>query len=245
MPKRRRIATSLLILPLTTTLAFTSPHARRAATSLHGLSEWREEALSTAYTLDAYTSSANAPKVVGSVPILPFPFHDILLPGQTKQLNLYEERFHVLFDEATENHSVIGMGLLAGAGMMTLLPLLEIESVVRLGYDEDWVSNGDGMGNGSIFVTVRAVGRARIVEELEQEEPYMRARVVEVVDDGGMNGVGMVKEKSGKVEGEATEIELGSMIAGSIETLVLNLASMGELLIDYQRRLHGELTDIC
>jgi Lon protease-like protein len=166
------------------------------------------------------------------IPILPFPFNDILLPGQTKQLNLYEERFHLLFEEALENHSVIGMGLLAGtSGMMTLLPLLEVESFTRLGYDPDWVSSGDGMGNGSILVTVRAVGRAKIVEELEQEHPFMRARVTEVVDDGGMNGVGMVKEKSASVKGEVSEVEVGSMIAGTIETLILSLASMGKLCI--------------
>lgn len=127
---------------------------------------------------------------------------------------------------------MIGMGLLAGtSGMMTLLPLLEVESFTRLGYDPDWVSSGDGMGNGSILVTVRAVGRAKIVEELEQEQPFMRARVTEVVDDGGMNGVGMVKEKSPSVKGEVSEVEVGSMIAGTIETLILSLASMGKLCI--------------
>ena len=231
MPKRPVTVTALcLIIPLAA--AFIGPQTIRSGTvtNLYGLQEWREEALSTAYTLEAYQPpTSSPPQSFGMVPILPFPFNDILLPGQTKQLHLYEERFHLLFEEALDNHSVVGMGLLAGSGMMTLMPLLEVESFTRHGYDPDWKSRGDGMGNGSIFVTVRAVGRAKVIDELEQEEPYMRARVVEVVDVGGkMNGVGMVKEKSARLEGESSEMEVGSGIAATIETLILSLASMGE-----------------
>lgn len=126
---------------------------------------------------------------------------------------------------------MVGMGLFAGGtGMLTMMPVLEIESFERVGYDPHWISSGDGMGNGQILVTVRAVGRAKIVDELEQEEPYMRARVKEIVDVSSMNGVGLVKEKGsgGNVKGELSEVEVGSMIAGSIETLILSLASMGE-----------------
>ena len=42
-------------------------------------------------------------------------------------------------------------------------------------------------------------------------------------------GVGLVKEKGGGVEGETSELEVGSMIAGTIEVLILSLAGMGEL----------------
>lgn len=234
MPKRP-VTTLCLTIPLAA--AFIGPQTicSRTATNLNGLQEWREEALSTAYTLEAYQPPTSShPQTFGMVPILPFPFNDILLPGQTKQLHLYEERFHLLFEEALDNHSVLGMGLLAGTGMMTLLPLLEVESFTRLGYDPDWKSRGDGMGNGSIFVTVRAVGRAKVLDELEQEEPYMRARVVEVVDvRGKMNGVGMVKEKSERLEGESNEMEVGSGIAATIETLILSLASMGEFAVKH------------
>jgi hypothetical protein len=41
--------------------------------------------------------------------------------------------------------------------------------------------------------------------------------------------VGLVKEKGGGVEGETSELEVGSMIAGTIEVLILSLAGMGEL----------------
>ncbi|KAL3789971.1 hypothetical protein ACHAWO_002025 [Cyclotella atomus] len=229
------LPTLLLILhfPLASAFLLSPQPSSRLTTSLHGLSEWREDALSSSYTLDAYTTTPSHPQTItGTVPILPFPFNDILLPGQTKQLNLYEERFHLLFDEATTTYnSVIGMGLLSGnSGMMTLLPLLEIESFTRKNYDPRWRSKGDGMGNGEIIVTVRCVGRAKIVSDeggLEQEEPFMKAKVVEVVDEKGLNGVGLVKEKGGGVEGETgNELEVGSLIAGNIEMLILSLAGM-------------------
>eukprot|EP00573_Skeletonema_grethae_P008974 CAMPEP_0201693812 /NCGR_PEP_ID=MMETSP0578-20130828/6280_1 /ASSEMBLY_ACC=CAM_ASM_000663 /TAXON_ID=267565 /ORGANISM="Skeletonema grethea, Strain CCMP 1804" /LENGTH=64 /DNA_ID=CAMNT_0048179395 /DNA_START=178 /DNA_END=369 /DNA_ORIENTATION=+ len=64
------------------------------------------------------------------------------------------------------------------------MPLCEVESFTRFGASEHWVDDGSGMGNGSIFVTIRAVGRVKIVEEdLLQEEPYIKARVVEVLDE--------------------------------------------------------------
>jgi Lon protease-like protein len=170
------------------------------------------------------------PQTVGTIPILPFPFHDIILQGQTKQLNLYEERFHLLFDDVMQNHhSIVGMGLLAGNGMVTTMPLCQVESFTRLGNDEDWISSNDGMGNGSIFVTIRVVGRAKIKGELVQEEPYMKARVVEICDDSlsTLTGAGGVKEKTAnKVEGEVDPLEVASLIAGNIETEILSIASM-------------------
>ena len=43
--------------------------------------------------------------------ILPFPFTDCLVQGETKQLRLYEDRFIQLFDTVMEEHSgVVAMG---------------------------------------------------------------------------------------------------------------------------------------
>lgn len=220
--------------------ATTRNNCKRRSTSpsrLYGINEWRDQALELKYTLDAYQQS-NAPPptqsgVPATVPILPFPFADILLQGQRKQLNLYEKRFHDLFQDAMDNHcGMVGMGLLAGAGMITTLPLCEVESFSRFGAEDDWVDRGDGMGNGSIFVTIRAVGRCKIVEaDLLQEEPYMKARVVELLDeDVTMEGTGTgLKEKirlDSKVVGESSPIEVASMVAGNIENMMVSLASM-------------------
>jgi len=125
--------------------------------------------------------------------------------------------------------------LLGGKGMITTMPLCEVESFTRFGQQDDWVDNGNGMGNGSIFVTIRAVGRARIVEsDLIQEEPYIKARVVEVLDEEvclevGDNGI---KEMSGSGEGgegvvgESSPVQVGSLIASTIENMLVSLSSM-------------------
>ncbi|KAL7550166.1 hypothetical protein ACHAWF_013407 [Thalassiosira exigua] len=86
------------------------------------------------------------------------------------------------------------------------------------------------MGNGSIFVTIRAVGRCKIVEsDLLQEEPYMKARVCELLDeDATMSGI---REKSNsKVSGESGPIEVASLVAGNIESLIKELEGMEEQL---------------
>lgn len=128
--------------------------------------------------------------------------------------------------------------LLGGSGMITTMPLCEVESFTRFGVEENWVDTGNGMGNGSIFVTIRAVGRVKIVEEeLIQEEPYIKARVVEVLDEsiclerdnGIKDGSGSVGENGASgssVVGESSPVEVGSLIASTIENLMVSLSSM-------------------
>lgn len=206
-----------------------SATAATATTRLHGIIEWREQALESKYTLDVYQQVDSSP-VIATIPILPFPFSDVLLQGQRTQLNLYEQRFHELFQDAMDNHcGMVGMGLLAGNGMITTLPLCEVESFSRFGAEDDWVDRKDGMGNGSIFVSIRAVGRAKIAEsELLQEVPYIKAKVIELLDeDVSMNGISGLKEKSAnKLIGECSPLEVASLVAGNIENLMLSLASM-------------------
>jgi len=129
-----------------------------------------------------------------------------------------------------DNHcGMVGMGLLAGNGMITTLPLCEVESFTRFGAEDNWVDRGDGMGNGSIFVTIRAVGRGKIAEaDLLQEEPYMQARVVEMLDeDASMEGGSGLREKvNSNVTGESSPTEVASFVAGNIENLMVSLASM-------------------
>jgi hypothetical protein len=224
------------------------PHATvridSVGTRLHGINEWRDQALESKYTLDSYNQSASSSAIPATIPILPFPFSDVLLQGQRTQLNLYERRFHELFQDAMDNHcGMVGMGLLAGNGMITTLPLCEVESFSRFGGDENWVDRGNGMGNGSIFVTIRAVGRAKIFEsDLLQEGPYMKARVVELVDEdvslGG--GSGLKERVNGKLNGESSPLEVASLVAGNIENLILSLASMEHKLKAAEERNNEE-----
>ena len=153
---------------------------------------------------------------------------DLLLQGQRTQLNLYEDRFHKLFQDAMGNHSgMVGMGLLAGNGMITTLPLCEVESFTRFGTDENWVDKGDGMGNGSIFVTIRAVGRCKIISDdgMLQEEPYFKATVCELLDeDLALEGL---KEKGNtELSGVSSPIEIASTIANNIENEMVSIANL-------------------
>jgi len=240
---------SIVSSPLSTNTA--SHHNKIVSnTRLHGIQEWRDQALEYKYTLDIYEQQqSNSPSqqpsstVPAVIPILPFPFTDILLQGQRTQLNLYEQRFHELFQDAVDNHhGMVGMGLLAGNGMITTLPLCEVESFTKFGAEENWVDTGNGMGNGSIFVTIRAVGRVKIVEDdLLQEEPYMKARVVELLDeDANMESAGSgLKEKiSGisNVKGEASALEVASTVAGTVENLMVSLASLEHRLKEMEDR---------
>ena len=218
-----------------------------SSSRLHGIQEWRDQALEYKYTLDSYSNgqpssdSSNSPnlsEVPAVLPIFPFPFSDILMQGERKQLNLYEQRFHDLFQDAMDNHcGMVGMGLLAGNGMITSLPLCEVESFSKFGATDDWVDRGDGMGNGSIFVTIRAVGRCKIVEaDLLEEEPYMKARVAELCDEE--MAVGGLREKQSEdstVVGESSALSVASSVGGNIENIMVSLARMEHQLKEMEK----------
>ena len=88
-----------------------------AAIPLWGIAEWRD--------FD-YGLPGSEPQIGVDAPnrgppkpacILPFPFQDVLLQGETKQLRLYEDRFIKLFDDVMENHEgVVAMGLIVSSG---------------------------------------------------------------------------------------------------------------------------------
>lgn len=101
--------------------------------------------------------------------VLPFPYEEVLLQGETKELRLYEDRFMKLFEDCMANHcGVVAMGLLADSGIIQTVPLCEVEAHNRM----------DELG---IFLTIRVVGRASLVT-LTQQEPYIKAVCTEITD---------------------------------------------------------------
>ena len=101
--------------------------------------------------------------------ILPFSYDEVLLQGETKQLRLYEERFLQLFEHTMSQHcGVVAMGLLSSSGLVKKVALCEMEAYHRM----------KGFG---IFVTVRVVGRADVIQ-LTQQEPYLAAICREISD---------------------------------------------------------------
>ena len=119
--------------------------------------------------------------------VLPFPLTDVLLQGETKELCLYEERFHHLFEYATTHHAgIVAMGFMAPpSGLLQTMPLCEIEhyrTMEAATTDED--ENDDNNRSApqeplysstgkSIMATIRVVGRATLqqIQNNEKTEP--------------------------------------------------------------------------
>jgi len=139
--------------------------------------------------------------------VLPFPLNDALLQGETKELCLYEERFHYLFEKSTREHGgVVAMGLLAPpAGILQTMPLCEIESFQTMqgetGFGTDY----------SILVTIRAVGRGSLVsiQEDDEETQFLTGWCTELCDDAS--------SENGKTEGGRDIVQLGNDLADKLE----------------------------
>jgi len=145
------------------------------------ISEWRDLMFEVPTELQKGNSLTELP--VREVCILPFPMTDVLLQGETKELCLYEERFHNLFEKAIEEHAgVVAMGYIAPPnGMLQGMPLCEIESFTKM-------KGKTGFGNMSILATIRAVGRATLLDVQAPEgdsmaDAYMTGWCREVADE--------------------------------------------------------------
>jgi hypothetical protein len=78
-------------------------------TGRRGLSSVRNRPLGVSMGVEQWRENKLANADSNLLGCLPFPLDDILLPGETKQLHLYEARFLKLFEEAMRNHgSCIG-----------------------------------------------------------------------------------------------------------------------------------------
>jgi len=168
-----------------------------SSTSLFDISEWRDLMFNfpgTGSDRRIGTEQGAPPK---SICILPFPYQEVLVQGEQKQLRLYEDRFLKLFDDSVENHcGVLAMGLIADAGIIQTVALCEIEAFNRM----------EGFG---IFVTIRVVGRAKILEVIEQESEYIKAVCIEMAD-----------------ESLPPNLESPNLLASNIENSMLTLSSM-------------------
>lgn len=132
---------------------------------LFGISEWRDSIFNYPGTDRAPLGTESSTASPKEICILPFPYDEVLLQGEEKQLRLYEDRFIELFDYCMENHSgVVAMGLLADSGIIQTVPICEVEAYNRM----------EGFG---IFVTIRVLGRAQLLE-ITQKEPWLKARYV-------------------------------------------------------------------
>ena len=94
-----------------------------------------------------------------------------------------------------DNHfGMVAMGLLAQSGIIQTVPLCQVEASNTM----------EGFG---IFVTIRVVGRAQLME-ISQQEPYIKATCMEITDQLPPN------------------LELPNVLADNIENTLLQLSSM-------------------
>lgn len=178
-----------------------------SSSSLFGISEWRDLDFGLPGKDRQLGVNTAPPK---SVCMLPFPYQEVLLQGETKQLRLYEDRFIKLFQDVMDNHEgVVAMGLLADSGIIQTVPLCEVEASNTM----------EGFG---IFVTIRVVGRAQLLE-ITQQEPYLRAVCMEIADEIPPN------------------LELPNMVANNIEHFMELLSGMEQRL--NQARKNKEIED--
>jgi len=162
--------------PATTTLSFARRNSR-----LQGISEWRDSFFECPSSVNNAFNEEYHEGPIREICILPFPMEDSLLQGETKELCLYEDRFHQLFERASENHNnVVAMGLMAPpSGILQSMPLCEIESFrVMPGETAFGTSH-------SILATIRSVGRASLVQLQEEDEraEYLYGYCTEICDD--------------------------------------------------------------
>ena len=174
----------------------------RSTTALFDIHAWRD----IDFALPGQRSDSILPPK--QICLLPFAFPEVLLQGETKQLRLYEERFLKLFEDAMNHHGgVVGMALLADSGIIQTVALCEIEAYNRM----------EAFG---IFCTIRVVGRAQLLG-FQQQEPYLKAACLEVVDELPPN------------------LELPNLVASQIENLVLLLSSLEHTL----KQVNGKKKD--
>jgi hypothetical protein len=112
----------------------------------------------------------------------------------------------------THHSGVVAMGLVADTGVIQTVPLCEIESFSRI----------EGFG---IFATIRVVGRASLIE-LMQQEPYIRALGVEISDC------------------VPPSFDVPNMLASNIENTMITLASLEHKLHVSEDKDYGFEEDI-
>jgi hypothetical protein len=167
-------------------------HKVLSSSKLNGISEWRDSIFDYP-GVDRPPLGAESGAAPKQICILPFPFDEVLLQGQEKQLRLYEDRFVELFDYCMEHHSgVVAMGLIAESGIIQTVPLCEIEAYNRM----------EGFG---IFVTIRVVSRAALME-ITQQDPWLKGSCLELSDKIPPN------------------LELPNLLASNIENFMLLLS---------------------
>jgi len=166
-------------------------------------------------------TSSGSPLQLG---LLPFPVDEALLPGETKQVHLYEARFIQLFSDAAEKHgSCIGMLLFGDRGDVdAITPLLEVEEFRK----EEF----------GVWAQLKCIGRARLLQVSMTDFEYASADVTLFYDGIGVEqtGTGTGAMASEEAADAATE---GMKAGGALSRLEDEVREVHSSVADMNRRL--------
>jgi hypothetical protein len=191
---------------------------------LFGLPEWRD--------------SVHADQEDGRKPILLLPFaaNEALVQGQSKSIRLKEGRFYDLFQDCIDDYqSIVGMVLMGDDGLLEEMPLCEIHDFdVEAGF----------RGKVTVSVTLRAVGRAKILE-FTQMKPIMMGMCTELVDDV-VSDVALVSELVDDIQATIKDMNMQQCYYEAFQ-LALEADTEGyltpnDMFSDGEKRSKSELT---
>lgn len=219
------------------------------STELYDLSGWRdlffdEESTPNSVTKRMKMDTEGPPVLEGpprQVCVLPFPLTDVLLQGETKELCLYENRFHQLFQKCQNEHEgIVAMGLMAPPdGILQIMSLCEVDSYRKM---ETPTAFGTDY---SILATIRSVGRAALLQLNEGDDlPYMVGWCAEVFDDQSSQSSSSSPStfSFSSTSDESIDAILGSSRNQDTVKVANNLANKAEEMLDSLSNLEERLS---
>jgi hypothetical protein len=113
------------------------------------------------------------------IPVFPLP-GSVLLPHGALPLHIFEPRYRNMVRDVIDSHGLIAMALFSGqpSDEQYLRGRPPVRSQLCVGYVEQY----EQLDDGRYLIMLRGLCRARLVEEIETEEPYrlMRLQPTEV-----------------------------------------------------------------
>jgi Lon protease-like protein len=112
-----------------------------------------------------------------AVPLFPLP-NAVLFPQTTIQLHIFEQRYRRMTEDALDDQLPLAIGLIQGSGRRTPSGKPEVHGIVGAGE----IVDHERLDDGRFQLSVRGIGRVRIVEELSVDTPYRQIRGEHVPD---------------------------------------------------------------
>jgi len=234
---------------MTTTTAFQQYRGARIVTksifllNMADISEWRDKMFDNPPDLDSAPTielssdddeQQQQLEPLREICVLPFPITDVLVQGETKELCLYEERFHKLFDFSTSHHAgIVAMGYITPTGLLRTMALCEIQNYRVIEGDDDSNAYSYSTTGKSILATIGVVGRATlrgINDDDSALEEYIMAWCTEMTDDN---------ENSKNIEKDMNVVDVCNELANDIDEMFDSIILLEEKLTLKQQQQKG------